>query len=288
MRLLGCVGRACRGGESQCPPPSPQVVPTSSMADELSLLQVHLQDLIALGKGGYDDLKAASTAGSSLRLQGDMGREIVGVLEGFDRNGDGVTYEKIRSGKGPQGVDSAKAGELERRLAGLEAAVGRRDPTSPYTDLMSSLEAVRQTLENTKPAKLEKAKGRVAGLIPLLDRVLEAQKKLSFGDMRSLESVFETMDRWDALADVLPVLVTRLQALNALNEDCETLPARLGHLEEGLGEITGSLMNLSQRISDAEGSFREKAEVIKQNVHALETQFRQVAKKVPQQQKDRS
>jgi len=199
-------------------------------------------------------------------------------------SGNTITYELYYSPDQAKHLQVSKLANVERRVASVEALVGLSSGGPP---LISAVGELRDKVALLDAGRLEGVQHRMKALLPQLEAAVgtltrtQADVKSGAASVpateKKINDLYETMNRWDLVAQQLPALVNRLLALRTLHEDSLNLSTTLNKLENEQEAVLGLLKDNTTLLGKVDTSFQENMSTIQQNVASLEERFKNVA-----------
>jgi len=292
----------------------PQKISPIQLIEEVRQLQDQIQGLLRdtslrpLLNPKYEMEKAAN-------LQESLSKKLFGELESFDINASSSSSIATTLPQGRQLSSNEKSmnanvpdrtatyelyyradikslsplstvAALENRLAHLEQTIGRSDIPS-NTSLLEMVEQLKEKINLlTNLSYLEALQRKLQVTIHDMDILLTKSKDVpskTTGEQK-IDKIFETINKWENIAQQLPTLISRLQVLRTLHEEAGSFLETIQQLETQQEEIQKMLKNNDQVMSQMKSGFSENMTTIKSNIAVLEKRFSEIGKKMDQLQ----
>ncbi|XP_022079910.1 dynactin subunit 2-like [Acanthaster planci] len=275
---------------------SPSVTPVSLM-QQLSGLQEQLYGLHLEKILGSDAMLEAADP------QGTLPKKLLSQLEAFKnlsvqsagkspakpdpQNQDGcITYELHYSPEQAKFAQLSKASELEQRLAKLEDIIGQDSQKFSFLTadtsskcLMDAAVQLQAQIGLLDPLQLDHADARIQGLLQHLNQVKEKKKTAEdAGKESKISELYDMVEKWDGIADTVPAIVERLQALKDLHEQALQFSQALSHLDTTQQQLTSALNNQDTLLKELKQSFATNMTSIQANCHSLEERMKKFQK----------
>eukprot|EP00667_Euglena_gracilis_P016920 EG_transcript_17752 len=172
---------------------------------------------------------------------------------------------------------------LDKRLAVMEKAVGvdGQKMTSPLQETVSKLESSLKLLD---AAALEELNRKVKQLERDMDKVIA--KKQPYADLSGLEQrkriedMYEALQRCDATAPQVPVVLTRLLSLKRLHDDADALRHALTTAAEAEATIAATLAEGTALLRDVEAGMRDNVAAMERNMARLDARMASLAEQM--------
>ncbi|KNC54485.1 dynactin subunit 2 [Thecamonas trahens ATCC 50062] len=237
--------------------------------DEDAALQATLKSQQAAADTLLAKLKSLQAAGAA------------GASTGADTDAP-VTYSLYYRPELARLKQEATLGELSRRLSELERIVGQppkaEDAASSAaisSDLVQAVARLDKRLTLLDDDELTKMQRKLAGLAAQLDEVLDkaSAAESAHGFEAKLDTVYTAVEKWDAMADVVPAVVERLRTLAALHEDAANFGSRLEALSSAHTELTSSLSANASLLRTVQDNMAANMATIADNVSSIEARI---------------
>lgn len=187
-----------------------------------------------------------------------------------------------------QQKQALKLAQLEQRLANIEKVIGK---DSSELDVLTSgtknksLHEVVLSLETKMnlldPEKLPQVDTRLQAVLNKLMEINKEKKKSGAeaqGTNKKVDEIYETVQKWSSIGEVLPDLVERLEALNNLHTQASQFSSTLKSMETLQNEISSKLTNASTLQNQLQKSFAENSQTVQVNVASLEKRIQSLLK----------
>ncbi|XP_017488860.1 PREDICTED: dynactin subunit 2 [Rhagoletis zephyria] len=271
----------------------------NELMDEVAALQVD-RKIAQEEKESYDAvatvIATAKKVLDSLRLEQVLGKEqvstaadkevkqLIGQVEEFKKSG-------LLTAIPTPGTDlaaSARIAKLEHRLHQLEQAIGAQPEKlsrlTAVTNTSNVLEAVHQL--STKAAllqvdKLDLIESRLATLTGKMDAIAEKSSG-SAEDAKRDQKVIELYDiakRTEPVAEILPDIIERMQALEALHKYAMNFAKIIAEIEEKQTTITTSLVSNKELLHSVQETFAQNLETINKEVAKVDERVQAITGK---------
>jgi len=196
-----------------------------------------------------------------------------------------ATYELYYAGSGSDKKEQLDLVQLDRRVALLEKSLGSITESSPaFPDVQTGLRVVSKKVELIDDAKLDAVSKRVKALRIELE-ALESQRAALKGAKASphedkVSQLYAMMSRWDKAAQVVPTVITRLQTLREIHEECATLVVRVQNVEKQQEAVDRLLKEDRAALDRLTESLATNAKLMQANVSTLDSRFTELAKRM--------
>ncbi|KAM6188980.1 dynactin subunit 2-like [Sarcoramphus papa] len=200
--------------------------------------------------------------------------------------GDAVTFELYWKPEQEQFAQTAKIAELEKRLAQLEATV-RCEPESQHplsvglkgTSLMETVRLLQAKVNVLDAAVLDQVEARLQSVLAKVNEIAKHKATVQDADTQSkIHQIYETMQRWDAMASTLPDVVQRLVTLRDLHEQATQFGQVLVHLDTTQQEIAGALKDNSVLLAEVQKTMKENLAIVEENFADIDARIKRLQK----------
>ncbi|CAD7012152.1 dynactin subunit 2 [Ceratitis capitata] len=271
----------------------------NELMDEVAALQVD-RKIVQEEKESYDAvatvIATAKKVLDSLRLEQVLGKEqvptaadkevkqLIGQVEEFKKSG-------LLTAIPTPGTDlaaSARIAKLEHRLHQLEQAIGAQpEKLSRLTALTNTnnvLEAVHQLSTKTallQTDKLDVIETRLNTLTGKMDAIAEKSSGSADDAKRDQKVVelYEIAKRTEPVAEILPDIIERMQALEALHKYAMNFAKIIAEIEEKQTTITTSLVSNKELLHSVQETFAQNLETINKEVAKVEERVQAITGK---------
>lgn len=233
---------------------------------------------------------------------GALAKRLLTQLEAAKGSRVGGTGEsKAPAAKGPDGVvlyelhsrpeqekftESAKMAELEKRLADLETAVGSgSDKPGPLStgaqgaNLMDTLELLQARVSALDSATLDQVEARLQSVLGKMNEIAKHKAAIEDADTQNkVSQLYDTVQKWDAMATSLPQVVQRLIAVKELHEQAMQFGQLLTHLDTTQQMINNSLKDNSTLLTQVQQTMKENLKSVEENFSALDQRMKKLSK----------
>ncbi|XP_074709925.1 dynactin subunit 2-like isoform X2 [Strix uralensis] len=199
---------------------------------------------------------------------------------------DAVTFELYWRPEQEHFAQSAKVAELEKRLAQLEATV-RFEPESQNpllvglkgTSLVETVQVLQAKVNVLDVAVLDQVEARLQSVLGKVNEIAKHKATVQDADTQSkIHQIYETMQRWDAVAGTLPDVVQRLVTLRDLHEQATQFGQVLVHLDTTQQEIAGALKDNAVLLAEVQKTMRENLAVVEDNFADIDARIKRLQK----------
>ncbi|XP_037929267.1 dynactin subunit 2-like [Teleopsis dalmanni] len=271
----------------------------NELMDEIAALQVD-RKIAQEEKESYDAvatiISTAKRVLDSLRLEQVLGKEqvptaadkevksLIGQVEEYKKSG-------VLTAIPPPGSDlaaSARIAKLEHRLHQLEQAVGAQPEKlsrlSTTTNTTNVLEAVRQLSTKAallQPAQLDAIETRLGTLTSKMDAIAEKSSGSTEDAKRDQKvcELYEIAKRTEPVAEILPDIIERMQALEALHKYAMNFAKIIAEIEQKQTNITTSLVNNKELLHSVQETFAQNLETINKEVAKVDERVKAIVNK---------
>jgi nuclear migration protein JNM1 len=184
---------------------------------ELRALQVRLQEALESRRSVFPVLPNVVPA---LPEASGAGADREALSEAICTRG--VVYEVYADANGEKGKLFPALASLDKRLAAAEAVLGSQTTGKPIAEELQSIQRTVALLSDPSSGD------RLRQLLDLLRKVPEAQLG---PDASAVKQLWGAVERWDAVADLLPAIVSRLRELRSLHEAAADSANRLQEMQ---------------------------------------------------------
>ncbi|XP_030846061.1 dynactin subunit 2 [Strongylocentrotus purpuratus] len=271
-------------------------VSPATLMQDISVLQqqlygLHLEKIL----GNESVIEAADPQGSLPKklfnqldaFKKEAGQPSTPPKKGTQETKDGhVTYELYYRPEQNKFTQVSKGAELEQRLNGLEAMLGQ-DPQklasltadSSSKSLMESVSQLQARVAILDVGQVDHIEARIQGLLQRLDQVSEKKSAVEdAGKDSKISALYEMVQKWDSIADTLPKVVDRLQALKDLHEQALQFSQALSQLDIAQQQLTSSMGSQDTLLKQLKESFAANLASIQANCESLESRMKGVKK----------
>jgi len=170
---------------------------------------------------------------------------------------------------------------LDRRLARLEHLLGATHtaPSAPLQEAVSKLEAHMALLD---AAALEELQQKIRLVERDADRVMAKKSPDVPGvdQRRRIEEMYDALQRCDAVAPQVPVILNRLLSLKRLHDDADALRQSLGSAAAAEECIEGMLKESTDLLTQVEGGVQANMTALERNLSVLTARMAQLTTQV--------
>lgn len=165
--------------------------------------------------------------------------------------------------------DVASVVQLERRVAQLERMVGPTNADACQGMVVASvMEDVRRRLEMLEDEAIgDRLKKEAREVAEVLRR--EVHTDAGVGALQTAE-ILKKMERWEELAETVPVVVERLRCLKAVHDEAAEMVHAFSRLEKTLEELKGRRVRNEELIANVERNLKDNMQTVEQNLAMLE------------------
>lgn len=183
---------------------------------------------------------------------------------------------------------SSKLADLDQRLHNLESVVGATPEKmtslmqdthqSGLLEVAQNLSAKVNLLDN---ARLDLAETRLSALMSKLDLLCEKGATVGFNPDRDakIAELHDLVKKSGDLSKVLPLVVDRMVALEALHQQVLDFSKSLTQLEVTQQEITANIKNNEDLVKKVQETFHQNLTSVKSNMESLDTRISALKKK---------
>jgi dynactin-2 len=175
--------------------------------------------------------------------------------------------------------------EIEKRVARLETLVGDGDVADLYPDLCSALDALEARVALVDPATLKAVGKQITELEARLvaaEGVPEGQG--GGGDTNASASGFSSspsrlsklvhvVERWDAVAMTLPMLIERMRTLRSVHEDATAVVHSVRELQQVHAQTAAALKAQESALALASQSLGDNVATMAANLSCLDARL---------------
>ncbi|XP_065896720.1 dynactin subunit 2-like [Dysidea avara] len=202
---------------------------------------------------------------------------------------DVAIYELYHKPETAKFAQLSKLSQLEERLAQLEAVVGMENPEPSVVSGgldgekkciaagLASLHAKVALLDQTHVAAADM---RLQGLLNSIRQVKKEQSQLQGSDSQSrVSEVYDTMQKWDSIASLLPDLIDRLHTLKDLHQQAADFSNTVTQLGDEQTKMTSELTANRNLLLQLKTTFANNVAAIETNCNNLEARVTALMKK---------
>ncbi|XP_056129605.1 dynactin subunit 2 isoform X2 [Lampris incognitus] len=232
---------------------------------------------------------------------GALTRRLLTQLEAARSSHGTSTGDSKVAAKGPDGVvlyelhsrpeqekfnESAKMSELEKRLAELEIAVGSgSDKQGPLSvgvqgvSLMDTMELLQARVSALDSTTLDQVEARLQSVLGKMNEIAKHKATIEDADTQNkVSQLYDTVQKWDAMATSIPQVVQRLIAVKELHEQAMQFGQLLTHLDTTQQMINNSLKDNNTLLTQVQQTMKENLMSIEENFSALDQRMKKVSK----------
>jgi dynactin-2 len=178
---------------------------------------------------------------------------------------------------------TTRIAELEHRLAQLESVIGAKP--EKFTRLSSSLgtanllEAVQQLSTKAallQPNQLDLIEARLGNLLTKMDAIAEKSSgspQDATRDQKTLE-LYEIAKRTEPITQILPDMLNRMKALEALHQYATNFSKLIAELEANQTNISSGLSNNKMLLQGVQEAFALNLENVNKEIAKLEERIK--------------
>lgn len=189
-------------------------------------------------------------------------------------------------------AQSARVAELDQRLHTLEKAIGAKpEKLSRLVGVLNVnnlIEGVQQLATRAallQPTQLDLVEARLQNLAVKMDAIgargpadspmdsAEAQSK-----EHKMKELYEMAKRTEPIAQTLPDVLSRMQALEALHKYANNFSKLMTDLEANQASITNGIGNNKKLLQQVQAAFAENLENVNQEVAKLDARLKTLGK----------
>lgn len=189
-------------------------------------------------------------------------------------------------------AQSARVAELDQRLHTLEKAIGAKpEKLSRLVGVLNVnnlIEGVQQLATRAallQPTQLDLVEARLQNLVVKMDAIgargpadgpvdsAEAQSK-----EHKMKELYEMAKRTEPIAQTLPDVLSRMQALEALHKYANNFSKLMTDLEANQASITNGIGNNKKLLQQVQAAFAENLENVNQEVAKLDARLKTLGK----------
>lgn len=175
--------------------------------------------------------------------------------------------------------DGAKLASMESSIAEIEKQLGVLHPSNPFPDLQTAITQLQKRISLLDAQKLETIQKSLDKVLSEVQQVLNKKAELEGTADKDLDlkvsQLYDFCHRWSATAASLPLIVARLQSLQALHLQSASFASRLNALEKQQEELARLLETTSEAVQDLHTGLRENISIVKDNMKSLEDKIAQ-------------
>ncbi|KAG0326256.1 hypothetical protein BG004_003006, partial [Podila humilis] len=181
---------------------------------------------------------------------------------------------------------ATKTAELAERIAALEKSLGTTQMQNGAS-LVGTVEKLEQSISIlVQPRQLEQLSRRLKVVMADLERVQELQAKdatasgISADAENKINTLFELVDKIDALVTLAPVLVTRLKGLKGLHAEAAVFSDSIKMISSEQTKISEELKGLDTVSSKLQESLVENDTAIQKNIELIDGRMTQLVERI--------
>ena len=163
--------------------------------------------------------------------------------------------------------------DLEKRIAGLEKAVGSPSGAEIATlgaepNLVSAVERLEEKVSLLDKQNLDMLEFRLQSL---LDKLKEVKTKPVVSEkLTKVQEMYELAQKWDSVADSLPLIVDRLQVLDPLHQQTLQFSQALNAIDTLQQQVVNSTKSNNASLDQLKTNMNQNMENIQSNITSLE------------------
>jgi len=258
---------------------------------ELRALQ---QQLAALAASPLAAVGAGSGAqpGVAAKLLRDLERFKVGrgaagggepepaaAAEGM--GGGRATYELyVSPGQGGDAAPLRKVAELERRLAVLESATGVGSAGAGAAlprDLLSTVSSLGARVALMDKGSLTALTHKATAVTHQLKDIQKEKRELEDHETEAVNKVAAAVERWEPLAEELPLVIERLFALRRVHTEAAELTGAVATLSSSQTVMQSTIASQESLLAKLEANLEKNMQTMAQNMKVLEGRYEALA-----------
>lgn len=187
-----------------------------------------------------------------------------------------VTYELYYRPGVHQGRDAqaVRLLELEKRIAGLESVLsGQSKLKNPLsTTVVAALEELERRVGLLDENKLEMLKVKLQSLtFNMEDAILKSQEHGNKSSTQKVDQLYDLVLKWDGTWQQLPVVVSRLQALRRIHEQCAFVAETVAKLEQDQAQLSSAVSSNAAFLQQLQANFHANLTTINENIALLQS-----------------
>eukprot|EP00438_Fugacium_kawagutii_P013572 Skav234776 [mRNA] locus=scaffold2396:399034:399549:- [translate_table: standard] len=167
---------------------------------------------------------------------------------------------------------------MESSIAEIEKQLGVLQSSNPFPDLQTAITQLHKRISLLDATKLETIQKSLDKVLGEVQQVLNKKSELEGTDKdldQKVSQLYDFCHRWSATAASLPLIVQRLQSLQALHLQSASFASRLNALEKRQEELARLLETTSEAVQDLHTGLRENMSIVKENMKSLEDKITQ-------------
>ncbi|CAJ1343996.1 unnamed protein product [Effrenium voratum] len=193
-----------------------------------------------------------------------------------------VTYEINYAPSAASINDGAKIAAMESSVAEIEKTLGVLQP-HPFPDLQTAIAQLSKRVSLLeKNGKIDTMNRGLEKVAKEVDHLLTKKAELEGTSDKDLDlkvsQLYDFCHRWSATAASLPLIVSRLQSLQALHLQSASFASRLAALEKQQEELTRLLETTSEAVQDLNAGLQENMTIVRDNMRSLEDKIMQAVR----------
>ncbi|XP_071966077.1 dynactin subunit 2-like isoform X2 [Antedon mediterranea] len=197
-----------------------------------------------------------------------------------------VTYELYYKAEQAKYSQASKVTDIEQRIARLEASIG----TEPQKLSALTAETASKTLTETvsflqeklnilEPIQVDHVDARLQSLLMRLNQAKDKKRALEDADKdKKISELYDMVEKWNSVADTLPKVVERLQALKVLHEQALQFSQAMTHLDVTQQRISTSLHSQETLLKELQNSFTSNMAAIQSNCKSIDERVKKFKK----------
>ncbi len=137
--------------------------------------------------------------------------------------------------------------------------------------LQEAVSQLQTQMNLLDPVQLDHVDARIQSVLQHLNQVKEKKKTAEeAGKESKISELYDMVEKWDGIADTVPSVVERLQALKDLHEQALQFSQALSHLDTAQQQLTSNLNNQDTLLKELRDSFAANMAAIQANCQSLE------------------
>ncbi|ELU15537.1 hypothetical protein CAPTEDRAFT_132300 [Capitella teleta] len=130
-----------------------------------------------------------------------------------------------------------------------------------------------------EPSQLDQVEGRLVALNQRLTHISDKKEQAEQSDkLGKVTELYEIVQKWNGVSDVLPHVVDRLNALKELHEQALQFSQTLSYLDSAQQKVSHLLESHGDMVNEVKSTLDENMSVIRNNCETLESRVQKLAK----------
>lgn len=144
---------------------------------------------------------------------------------------------------------------------------------------MDTLELLQARVSALDSATLDQVEARLQSVLGKMNEIAKHKAAIEDADTQNkVSQLYDTVQKWDAMATSLPQVVQRLIAVKELHEQAMQFGQLLTHLDTTQQMINNSLKDNGTLLTQVQQTMKENLKSVEENFSALDQRMKKLSK----------